>query len=141
MAAAEPPSTGLDIAVGWVEQSPFCRVMGVRVERLEPDDVRLVLPYADERTTWGDMVHGGALSAFVDIAATAAAWSGAPLPEKVRGVTVSLSVNFLAPAHGEDVVADARVTRRGRSLCFCDVRMATAGGAAVGDGIVVYKIG
>ena len=38
----------------------------------------------------------------LDTAAMVAAWSGGPLPENVRGTTVALSVNYLAPADGED---------------------------------------
>jgi acyl-coenzyme A thioesterase PaaI-like protein len=39
------------------------------------------------------------------------------------------------------VVADARVLRRGRSLCFCDVDVTDASGTLVAKGIVTYKLG
>ena len=131
---------GLEVARQWVEHSPFCQVMAIRANRLEPDDVELVMPYADHRTTWSDMVHGGALAAFADISATVAAWSGAEVPDKLRGVTVSLNVDFVTPAHGVDVVARATVTKRGRSLSFCDVVM-TAEDELVARASAVYKVG
>ena len=37
--------------------------------------------------------------------------------------------------------ADARVIRRGKSLCFCDVDVTGADGGLVAKGIVTYKLG
>ena len=131
---------GLEVARQWVEHSPFCQVLEIRATRVEADDVELVLPWSRHKTTYSDMVHGGALAAFADIAATVAAWSGADLPEKLRGVTVSLNVDFLSPAEGTDVIAHATVRKRGRSLTFCDVEM-TADGTLVARASAVYKVG
>ena len=132
---------GPEVARQWVEHSPFCQVLDIRVTRVDPGDVELVLPWSHHKTTYSDMVHGGALAAFGDIAATVAAWSAAAdLPEKLRGVTVSLNVDFLSPAHGVDVIARGTVRKRGRSLSFCDVEM-TAEGTLVARASAVYKVG
>ena len=40
-----------------------------------------------------------------------------------------------------EVVADARVIRRGKSLCFCDVDVTDADGGLVAKAIVTYKLG
>ena len=61
----------------------------------------------------GDVVHGGAISSLIDTAAAAAAWSGADVPERIRASTIGISVEFLAPARGQGVTAEARVLRRG----------------------------
>src|SRR6478736_954407 len=53
---------------------------------------------------------------------------------------VGLSVDFLAAAQGQQVIAEARVLRRGRNLCFCDVDVTDAGGRLVAKGIVTYKL-
>ena len=47
----------------------------MRLDSIEPDRARLVMPFRDELATIGDIVHGGALSALVDTAAMAASWS------------------------------------------------------------------
>jgi uncharacterized protein (TIGR00369 family) len=133
-------TSGLDVATRWVEQSPFCAALGIRATALEADRVELVLPYDESKTTYADMVHGGALAAFADIAATVAAWSGAALPDTLRGVTVSLNVDFLSPARAADVVAIATITRRGRSLCFCAVEM-SADDEPIARATAIYKIG
>src|SRR3954453_1026026 len=104
----EPAGTpdGATLARGWLENSPFVARLGIRIEEMEPDRVRLVMPFTDSLPTMGDVVHGGAISSLIDTAAAAAAWSGAEVPERPRASTVGLTVDFLAPARGQGVTAD-----------------------------------
>ncbi|WP_272937674.1 hotdog domain-containing protein, partial [Mycolicibacterium moriokaense] len=41
--------------------------------------------------------------------------------ESLRGVTTSMSIQFLAPARATDLIAVGRVLRRGKTLVNCDV--------------------
>lgn len=125
----------------FVKHSPFSSLVGLEARVIEPDHVELVLPFREEVVTIGETVHGGAISTLIDMAATAASWSGAELPESPVGSTVALTVNFLRAARGQEVVAVARVVKRGRSLCFCEVEVKDAGGELVANGLVTYKLG
>jgi uncharacterized protein (TIGR00369 family) len=138
---AAQPQSGVAIITEFLRHSPFVLHLGIRLDSIEPDRARLVMPYRDELATIGDVVHGGALSALVDTAAMAASWSAHETSGQLRGTTVGLSVDFVAAARGQEVTADARVIRRGSSLCFCDVDVTDAGGALVAKGIVTYKLG
>jgi uncharacterized protein (TIGR00369 family) len=140
-AAAGAPS-GAEVITQFLRHSPFVLHLGMRLESIEADRARLVLPYRGELATIGDVVHGGALSALVDTAAMAASWSAHEVEGgQLRGTTVGLSVDFVAAAQGQEVSADARVIRRGKSLCFCDVDVTDASGGLVAKGIVTYKLG
>jgi uncharacterized protein (TIGR00369 family) len=134
-------ASGAEIITQFLVHSPFVLHLGIRLESIEPDRARLAMPYREELATIGDVVHGGALSSLVDTAAMAASWSRHEVTGPLRGTTVGLSVDFVAAATGEQVTADARVMRRGRSLCFCDVDVVDAGGDLVAKGIVTYKLG
>jgi uncharacterized protein (TIGR00369 family) len=146
---AQPPAkaatgapSGAEVITQFLRHSPFVLHLGMRLESIEPDRARLVLPYRGELATIGDVVHGGALSALVDTAAMAASWSAHEVEGgQLRGTTVGLSVDFVAAAQGQEVSADARVIRRGKSLCFCDVDVTDASGGLVAKGIVTYKLG
>ncbi len=129
-----------DVVRGHIVGAPLAALLGVRLARLTADDAVLVLPYREALTTVGDLVRGGAIAALVDVAATAAAWSGADLARRPRGTTVSLAVSFLAAARGGDLDATARVVQRGRSLLTCAVRVAERGGNAVATALVTYKL-
>lgn len=137
--AAQPD--GAALARGWLENSPFVAQLGIRLEEMEPDRARLAMPFSDSLPTMGEVIHGGAISSLVDTAAAAAAWSGAQVPERPRASTVGLTVDFLAPARGQGVVAEARVVRRGgRGLCFCEVRVSADDGDQIALALVTYQL-
>ena len=130
-----------DVLAAYVEHSPFASLLGLRPEVIEPDHVRLALPFREENVTVGDVVHGGAISSLVDTAATIAAWSGLESLDNVRGSTISMTVTFVAAARGRDLVADARVVRRGKSICFCEVDVEDGDDTTVAQGLITYKLG
>ena len=113
---------GAEIMREFIPASPFARHVGIEIESLEADRARLRLPFTDAVATMGDLVHGGAVSTLVDTAAMAAAWCTDDVPDTLRGTTVGLTVDFVSAGRG-DLVADARVLRRGGSLCFCVVEV------------------
>jgi uncharacterized protein (TIGR00369 family) len=130
----------IDFVTTFMEQSPFGTGVGLRLDHIEADRVRVALPYREAVTTIADVVHGGAISTLIDVAATAATWSGAEPTDNPRGATIGLTVDFLRAARGADLVADARVLRRGRSVCFCEVDVRD-GDDLVAKGLVSYKLG
>jgi uncharacterized protein (TIGR00369 family) len=123
-----------------IVSAPFGQLLGLVAERVEPDRVSVRLPFRPQLTTVGDVVHGGAISALIDVAATAAVWAGADVTQQRRGATAAITVTYLAPGTGQDLVATAEVIRRGRSLCVCDVTVDGAKGERVARALVTYKI-
>jgi len=136
-----PRTGGAELIAQFLAVSPFVRHLGLRLERLEPDRALLAMPFAEPLATIGDIVHGGAVSSLIDTAAMAASWSTPEVPENIRGTTVGLSVQFLAAARGRELMADATVIRRGKSLCYCDVGVTDSDGLLVAKGLVTYKLG
>jgi uncharacterized protein (TIGR00369 family) len=140
-ASDDARADGEALARGWLESSPFVAHLGIGVESMEPDRAVLSMPFAESLPTLGDVVHGGAISSLIDTAAAAAAWSGAEVPERPRASTVGITVDFLAPARGQGVTADARVARRGGTgLCFCRVTVTAEGGTDVALALVTYQL-
>ena len=86
-------------------------------------------------------VHGGAIAALADVTVMAAAWSTERDPESLRGVTISMSVQYLAPARSTDLVGVGRVLHRGKSLVHCEVEIETPAGDPVAKAVGTYKIG
>jgi uncharacterized protein (TIGR00369 family) len=120
--------------------SPFGRLVGLTTDRIDPDRVRVRLPFRHELTTVGETVHGGAIAAAVDVAATAAAWATPRATLRARGTTVGFSLSFLSAGLGRDLFADARVVKRGGSLVVIEVSVEDAAGAAVARALVTYKL-
>tara|TARA_Y100000588_G_scaffold300539_1_gene322096 strand:+ start:162 stop:578 length:417 start_codon:yes stop_codon:yes gene_type:complete len=85
-------------------------------------------------------VHGGAITALIDNAATAAAWSYEGLGKDAWGTTISLTCNFLDAGKTADLIADAQVKRRGRSTVFIEINVSDAANRAIAQGLVTYKL-
>jgi uncharacterized protein (TIGR00369 family) len=133
--------TGAEVMAQFIPQSPFVAKLGIVAEVLTAEEVRLRLPWDESNVTIGDMVHGGAIASLADVKVMAAAWVGAEVPDSLRGVTTSMSMQFLAPARATDVIAIGRVLRRGKTLVNCDVDVVTPDGEPVAKAIATYKIG
>lgn len=135
------PANGRDVIAQFLPQSPFVSKLGVVAEELGDDEVRLRLPWDPSNVTVGDMVHGGAIATLADLTVMAAAWCGVAAPPELRGVTVSLTVDFLAPARATDVIGVGRVLRRGRSLVNCEAEIVHPDGTLLAKALATYKVG
>lgn len=136
------PKTGSEAMEMFLPRSPFVQHLGIELVHIEDGRARLRMPFADDLVTVGDMVHGGALAACVDIGIMAAAWSGSAVPEKLRGVTIGMSVQFLEPAFAESVDIIGTLVRAGRRLSTCavDIR-STDTDRLIATGLGTYQVG
>jgi uncharacterized protein (TIGR00369 family) len=141
VAGEAPIPTGEQLARAWFEHSPLIGALGMRLEGIAPDEATVALPYRDTLATAGDIVHGGAIMSLLDTAAALAAWSAHDPGKGVRWGTVGVSINFLASAQGRDLLARARVSRRGRSICYCHVDVVDSEQTPVAEGLVSYRLG
>ena len=134
------PHPMTDVVRGAIVGAPLASLLGMELVDVGDDVVRVRLPFRAEVTTIGDLVHGGAIAALVDVSATAAAWTKAELARSPRGTTIGFSLNFLSGAIATDLVATARIIQRGRSVQVCDVDVRNGAGDAVARAMVTYKL-
>jgi uncharacterized protein (TIGR00369 family) len=134
---------GSELISEFLKHSPFVGHLGMALREIEDDRCVLALPFTEEVVTIGDVVHGGAVAALIDTAAMAAAWSAIEFDgEPPKGTTVGLTVDYLAAARAQELLAEAMVLRRGSSLCFCEVKVrGDADGKLLASGLVTYKVG
>jgi uncharacterized protein (TIGR00369 family) len=96
-------------AAAMSSRTPFVVKLGIVADELDDDEVRLRLPWDPSNVTLGDMVHGGAIATLADLTVMAAAWCGVDAPPQLRGVTVSMALDYMAPARATDVIGIGRV--------------------------------
>ena len=125
-------------------QARFARVafadwLGVTIGDVAHDRAALVLPYRAEHMNAGGVLNGGASASLLTMAGTLAAWTGVDLDTEPHLGCVDLSMQYLAAATEEDVVAEARVLRRGRDLAFLDVALYSRAGAPICQGLLTYQ--
>jgi uncharacterized protein (TIGR00369 family) len=120
----------MDEIRSWIEDSPYSKFLGVRLDHLDEKSARLILPYQDENSNPGKALHGGCAASLGAIGGQAVA-RAALGPESGVWHTAQMQVSYLAAAIGEDVVAEAELLRRGKELCFVSVDVKTKEGKQI----------
>jgi len=120
----------MDKIKNWVEESPYSKFLGVQLEQIDDSSALLRLPYQDANSNPGKALHGGCAASIGAIAGQAIA--RAALGEEAGPFhTAQMQVSYLAAAIGEDVVAEAKLLRRGRELCFVGTDVKTTDGKPI----------
>lgn len=120
---------------------PFSKHLGMELEEASEGYARLRLHFQVENTTVMNALHGGAIASLIDTAGAMAAWTTAEIgTPKYFGSTVGVNVNYLSGAIGEDVLAEARILKRGKEIIYVDVRATNEDGKLLAQGTVVYRI-
>jgi uncharacterized protein (TIGR00369 family) len=127
--------SGLDLVHLWEKGDrptpPNCSLLGLRFVEASEGHVVLAMPASLWFCTGFGTFYGGALTAFADAAINAAVMT--TLPERTSFGTLDLKVNFLRPVtpDGRDLIADATVEQRGRTVAVSTVRVDDADGKRV----------
>ena len=120
--------------------NPYHALIGVELVERGDGHARCRLPVTEKvRGGVAGSVHGGVISALVDIATLSAVSSIVQPGEQMAG-TAELSVSYLRPALGDAVFADARVLKKGRTLAVIDVDVTNPDGTLVAKGRVSYAL-
>ncbi|HZP43191.1 MAG TPA: PaaI family thioesterase [Candidatus Binatia bacterium] len=122
-----------------VEDAPYPRALGVRVEAVDEAGARLRVPYKDENSNPGRALHGGVPASAIAIAGALAARAGLEDGSGLETAVLDLAVDYLAAAIGEDIVAEAAVLRRGKELVYVDVDVRTDAGKRIAKGLVTHR--
>jgi uncharacterized protein (TIGR00369 family) len=121
-----------------IAAAPYAARLGVVLEAAALDRARIRVPYKDENSNPGRALHGGVPASTIAIAGVLAAATG--LGDEVHDAgTLDLSVNYLAAAIGEDIVADAAVLRRGKEIVYSDVDVRNDAGKRIAKGLVTHR--
>jgi uncharacterized protein (TIGR00369 family) len=120
--------------------TPYLAGLGLVIERYEPDEATLRLPFRADLTNDGTYYHGGVIASVIDTAGAAAAWSNHDFNKGARASTVAMSIQYVGAAKASDLICHARAVRRGKELTFTEITATDADGAVVAHGLQTYRI-
>ena len=121
------------------EQAPYNKKLGVKVDDVAFGKCRMRLEYAEDNITTADITHGGAIAGLIDCAATAAAWSTIAAPESYRGITINLTLNYIASGRGS-LFADAVILKQGKTITYIDCTVEDSNANLVSKSLITYKL-
>lgn len=97
----------------------FGAAHGFAIDTVDVGRVVLSVASRPDLLQFTGALHGGAVAALADMAAGAAI-STALTPGRIA-VTIELKLNYLAPAAGDRIVAEARAVRTGGSIGVAEI--------------------
>lgn len=117
----------------------FPRLVGLRVESIRIGYCRMRMPFRPELEQPMGIVHGGAIATLIDAVVVPAI--GSAYGNDVGYSTVDMHVQYRSALVGEDAVAEGIVTKRGRSIVFCEVTVTGADSAkTIARGSLTYHV-
>jgi uncharacterized protein (TIGR00369 family) len=120
--------------------TPFLAGLGIVVERYEPDEASIRLPFREDLTNDGTYYHGGVIASVIDSTGALAAWSNHDFDKGARASTIAMSVQFVGACKRSDLLCHARAVRRGKELTFTEITATDADGAVVAHAVQTYRI-
>ena len=119
-----------------IEDTPFCKLLGIRVKEIDKGYAKLEMPYKMDLTQPLGFIHGGALASLVDTAGAFASFTIIGEDELVY--TVELKLNYLVSIKDGVVIAEARVLRSGDRIIVVEVDILNGNGELSAKAIATY---
>ncbi len=123
---------------GRASQKLFVNLVGITVAEVRLDYCRLELSIAPELKQAGGAVHGGVLATLLDTACVPAV--GSAFTQSQSYNTINMNVQYVGAATEGELVAAGWVTKRGRSIVFCEAEVATALGDTIAKATLTFKV-
>jgi uncharacterized protein (TIGR00369 family) len=99
------------------ERQGMMATLGVELIAIERGRVEMALRHDDRFTQQHGFMHAGAVASVLDSACGYAAYS--VMPPDAEVLTVTYTINLLAPAAGQRFTVTGQVVRAGRTLVVC----------------------
>lgn len=133
-----------DQRINWLNQTNgFNTVNGLRIVEWTQGNASLIVDLVPGHLNPLGLVHGGLYSAMLDVA-LAMSGSFKPAPDDLLpGLTLSLTLQYLAPLKLEDgfAIAQARRTGGGKSIFFAEGTVKAPDGRLIATATGVFKPG
>ena len=121
----------------WRSSPPFYAHVGLQLDAIGDGRATIRLPYEKHLGNSRGEMHGGAMATLVDAAMSQAVRSTIPMGSAVA--TITMTLNYLAPAHGE-LTGKGAVLRGGKSVVFAEAEVTDAKGSTVCRASATFRV-
>ena len=132
----EPLAPELEAAIRKrLAANPFIKFVGIEVPQLGMGYARFLLPFKPDLANSIGLLQGGVIAALADEAVAFALYSLVPEGEMIN--TVEMKINFLGAVNEGEVVAEAHIAKRGRTISLGEFEVRQAD-RLVAKGLCTY---
>jgi uncharacterized protein (TIGR00369 family) len=115
--------------------NPFIKFVGIQVPQLGKGYARFLLPFKPELANSIGLLQGGVLAALGDETVAFALYSLVKEGEMIN--TVEMKINFLSAVKEGEVIAEGRISKRGRTISLGEFEVRQAD-RLVAKGLCTY---
>jgi len=103
------------------KRSPFIRLLGVEVLKLENGICQISLEIKDNFRNVHKNVHGGVIYSMADISMGVAVYS--TLKKDQEAATIEIKINYLKPAMATTLLCDAKIIQKGKNIAVLEAEI------------------
>lgn len=122
----------------WIAGSTYCAALGIEAESVGEQSCVLRLPFLQANANPGGALHGG-VAASLSACASQAVARVALGAESGPWHIADMQINYLSAVSGEGVIAEGRLLRNGRDLCYVAVAIRGQSGTPVASAITLVR--
>jgi uncharacterized protein (TIGR00369 family) len=130
------PLITVDVAQRMIDDSPFGRWWGYRVEEVGPGTARLLLPFQAGFERPGRVLQGGCAMTLADVSFWIAGMT--VIGADPSAMTLQMSSSFLRPAMLGDLRSEARILRSGRRILYGEASVTDVRGNLLTHHVLTY---
>jgi uncharacterized protein (TIGR00369 family) len=130
------PLITVDVAQRMIDDSPFGRWWGYRVEEVGPGTARLLLPFQAGFERPGRVLQGGCAMTLADVSFWIAGMT--LIGADPSAMTLQMSSSFLRPAMLGDLRSEARILRAGRRILYGEASVTDVRGNLLTHHVLTY---
>ena len=123
-----------------LRNNPFQHFVGIEVLKLGEGKSVLQLELKEHHFNLYGIPHGGVHATLLDIAMGTAASFPDSSGIEVDSVTLNLSVDYIAPPSSRILVAKGKVTKKGKSIAYCEAVIFDQDKTLIASGRSIFKL-
>jgi uncharacterized protein (TIGR00369 family) len=123
----------------WMKtKNPFWALLGMELLEIKKGWAIVRLPLEDKLTNAIGLVHGGAIFSAADSAVGMALVGMTSRDESIT--TLEMKINYMKPAKGREIMAEAKIIHRGSQTAIGDVAVRDEEQNLISKGLATYAI-
>jgi acyl-CoA thioesterase len=103
------------------KRSPFIKLLGLSIEKLEHDHCQSRLEIKDSFLNKHKVAHGGVIYSIADISMGVTVYSAINKDEETA--TIEIKINYLKPANAKILICDAQIIQKGKNIAVLEAEI------------------
>lgn len=120
------------------KRSPFIKLLGLEIEKLENGTCLSRLQIKDTLFNKHSVVHGGVIYSMADISMGVAVYS--TLKNNEETSTIEIKINYMKPAITSFLTCEAKILKKGRNIAVLEAEIRSGENALIAKALGTFML-